>query len=289
MVSKKLGEGGPGKVYEEGSNLQNLAARLVDADASLFEAGLSAITGIATAEQLSFADAVKRCGIKGIALNAKVSAKHGATMKNHGAGGALSADHIAAIHMYTQDCDFYRTLNACLRHRNRETIKPFFPYLRLLLEALRQLPAQARSVFRGVKLDLSAKFKKGDEPVWWSVTSTSTTMEVLTSEQFCGPDGPRTVFVVRTAHARDIAAFSAFASEEELILLPGAQLKVTAVVDMGHGLHLVQMDEVDDPMSLVDLRERYLSAAGRMGSSFSSQDEVDEDLKNLEKLLQGCF
>jgi hypothetical protein len=52
-------------------------------------------------------------------------------------------------------------------------------------------------VYRGVKLDLSTKFKKGDEPVWWSVTSTSTTMEVLQSKEFCGDEGPRTVFVVQ--------------------------------------------------------------------------------------------
>ena len=157
----------------------------------------TAITGIATAEPLPFVEAAKRCGIKGIALNIKCAAKHGATMKNHGDGGSLSADHIAAIHMYTQACDFYRTLNACLRNRDRACITPFFSYLRLLLEALRQLPAQKRTVYRGVKLDLSAKFRKGDEPVWWSVTSTSTTMDVLQSKEFCGQDGPRTVFVVQ--------------------------------------------------------------------------------------------
>ena len=157
--------------------------------------------------------------------------------------------------MYTQACIFYKTLNACLRNRDRDAIKPFFSYLRLLLEALRQLPKQKRTVYRGVKLDLSAKFKKGDEPVWWSVTSTSTTMEVLQSKDFCGQDGPRTVFVVQASHARDIAAFSAFASEEELILLPGAQLQVKAVVPMGGGLHLVQMDEVDEPMSLIEFED----------------------------------
>jgi hypothetical protein len=76
-------------------------------------------------------------------------------MKNHGDGGVLTADHIAAIHMYTQACDFYRTLNACLRARDRTRITPFFSYLRLLLEALRLLPVQKRTVYRGVKLDLN--------------------------------------------------------------------------------------------------------------------------------------
>jgi hypothetical protein len=116
--------------------------------------------------------------------------------------------------MYTQACDFYRTLNACLRNRNRETIKPFFSYLRLLLEALRQLPAQKRTVYRGVKLDLSAKFRKGDEPVWWSVTSTSTTMEVLQSKEFCGTDGPRTVFVVQVLELAIVTSAPAAATSD---------------------------------------------------------------------------
>jgi hypothetical protein len=234
------------------SDIKNLASRLVDIDDSAFDAGQSALSGIFQADVLSFADAVKRCGVKGVAVNAMCAAKHGAKMKNHGAGGALTADHIAAIHMYTQASDFYKSLNLRLRDRDREQAKPFFPYLRLLLEGLRQLPAQKRSVFRGVKLDLSAKCRKGDEPVWWSLTSTSTSMDVLQSKEFCGQDGSRTVFMVQAAHARNIAAFSAFASEEEWILLPGAQLRVKAVVAMGGGLHLVQMDEVGPPLSLVE-------------------------------------
>jgi hypothetical protein len=235
--------------------LKTLASRLVDADASLFVDGISAISGIASAPVLPFADAVKHCGVKGVAVNTICASKHAAKMKNHGAGGDLTADQIAAIHMYTQECDFYRKLNSCLRDRDRARIKPFFPYLRLLLEGLRQLPAQKRSVYRGVKLDLSAKFRKGDEPVWWSITSTSTSMDVLQSKEFCGQDGPRTVFLVQAAHARDIAAFSAFSSEEELILLPGAQLRVKAVVAMGGGLHLVQMDEIDAPLSLLECED----------------------------------
>jgi hypothetical protein len=239
----------------QSSDLQNLASRLVDVDDSAFADGQSALSGIFKAESLSFPDAIKRCGVKGVAVNAMCAAKHGAKMKNHGASGALSADQIAAIHMYTQACDFYRAFNECLRDRDRQQVKPFFPYLRLLLEGLRQLPAQKRAVYRGVKLDLSTKFRKGDQPVWWSVTSTSSSMDVLQSKDFCGQDGPRTVFMVQATHARNIAAFSAFASEEEWILLPGAQLRVKSVVAMGGGLQLVQMDEIGVPMSLIEFEE----------------------------------
>jgi hypothetical protein len=237
------------------SSIKNLASRLVDTDDSVFDDGLSAITGIFGAESLPFAEAAQRCDVKGVRKNVTISVQYAAKMRSHGKGGALTADQIAAIHLYTQACAFYKTLNSCLRNRDRARIKPFFPYLRLLLEGLQQLPAQSRPVCRGVKLDLSAKFRKGDEPVWWSVTSTSSSMDVLQSKEFCGQDGPRTVFVVQTAYARDIAAFSAVASEEELILLPGAQLLVKSVVPMGGGLQLVQMDEVGLPMSLLEFEE----------------------------------
>jgi hypothetical protein len=237
------------------NSLLNMVARVVDTDASVFETGLAAINGIATAEPLSFVDAVKRCGVKNIRSNMAVAAKHGTTMKNHGEGGDLTADQIAAIHMYTQACDFYRSLNSCLRARDRERVKPFLSYLRLLLEGLRQLPAIESFVYRGVKLDLSDKFKKDDEPVWWSVTSTSETIGVLESKDFCGQDGSRTVFMVEAKHARNIAPFSAFKSEKELILLPGAQLRVKSVVALGGGLHMVQMEEIDMPMSLVDFED----------------------------------
>ena len=238
-----------------------MAARIADADvSSMFDFGncvhFGKLVGIAKAEQLPFLEAVTRCGVEGVELNATVAAKHAAQMKNHGEGGALTADHIAAIHMYTQACDFYRSLNACLRDRNRDCIKPFLPYLRLLLEGLRRLPAKSRIVYCGVKLDLSAKFREGDEPVWWSVTSTLTTMGELQSKDFCGlDDEPRTIFAIRAAHARDIAAFSAISSEEEYILLPGAQLKVISLLALGGGRNLVEMHEVDEPMSLAEFED----------------------------------
>ena len=247
-------------------------SRVVDVDASLFQGGIGPITGISTAEQLPFAEAVERCGIGGLTLNVISAQRHGATLKNHGQGGALTADHIAAIHLYTQASVFYRMLNATLRDRDRTFIRPYLPYLRLLLEALRQLPAKTRTVYRGVKLDLSDKFRPGDQPVWWSMSSASSVKDVvLSSKEFCGDSGPRIVFVIKAVHARDIAAFSAFPGEQELILLPGAQLKVTASVSRGGGLHEVEMEETDPPLSLIELEgfideskmdQNYFAASG---------------------------
>ena len=76
-------------------------------------------------------------------------------------GGAdphgLTRDEVAAINLYTQeDCGVYSRLNTALRSSDRQHVKPYFRYLRLLLGGLRKLPAYRGSVWRGVKLDLAA-------------------------------------------------------------------------------------------------------------------------------------
>mmetsp|Transcript_27580 Transcript_27580/g.46697 ORF Transcript_27580/g.46697 Transcript_27580/m.46697 type:complete len:143 (+) Transcript_27580:1259-1687(+) len=88
--------------------------------------------------------------------------------------GKLTIDQIAAIYLYTTGSNFYRKLNAGLRDPDRNKIKAFFPYLRLLLEAFRQLEVMCSknvTVWRGVKLDLRDQYKKGSRIVWWGVSS----------------------------------------------------------------------------------------------------------------------
>jgi len=43
---------------------------------------------------------------------------------------------------YTQESPLYGTLNNCLRAKDRSGLKPFFPFLNLLLHALKKLPKQ---------------------------------------------------------------------------------------------------------------------------------------------------
>jgi len=90
----------------------------------------------------------------------------------------LSQDEIAAIHLYTQETPLYRVLNGCLRNEVRKVLKPFFPYLKLLLRAMYKLPAVKSHVYRGVKMDFSKKFVSGEEYVWWGFSSTTENIEV---------------------------------------------------------------------------------------------------------------
>lgn len=63
-------------------------------------------------------------------------------MEKSGALGVLTRDMAAAIYLYTMDSNFYRQLNKLLRAEDRTALKPFFPYLRLLLTGLRRLPKE---------------------------------------------------------------------------------------------------------------------------------------------------
>lgn len=69
-------------------------------------------------------------------------------------GGAdphgLTCDEASSIHVYTQETEFYRVLNAFLRGTDRSMIEPYKPCARLLLPQLHstrpQLTAASRQV-----------------------------------------------------------------------------------------------------------------------------------------------
>jgi hypothetical protein len=89
----------------------------------------------------------------------------------------LDLEEAAAINLYTQETPVYGILNARLRDDDRDPLKPFFPYLHLLVSGLHKLLAhqgmQPRAVYRGVTLDLTAHFAEDSKKVWWSPSSTS--------------------------------------------------------------------------------------------------------------------
>ena len=128
------------------------------------------------------------------------------------------------------------------------------PYLRLLLTAFYRLKPRQETVFRGVNLgldSLDAKYVEGRRAIWWAVSST--TSRVNRIHAFLGQNA-HTNFTISAKYARNIRRFSAIRNEDELVLLPGAKLRVKSVLSPNvkppsHTVHLVEYDE---PMSLVE-------------------------------------
>ncbi|CAF1456464.1 unnamed protein product [Adineta steineri] len=105
----------------------------------------------------------------------------------------LTDDEVASIILYTMEWEptensFYITLNKTLQAANRKLLKPWFLYLRLIMTSLAKLPSDSNrlTVYRGVKLDLSAQYPKGTTVTWWSFSSCTTSIDVLSNEQFLG-------------------------------------------------------------------------------------------------------
>ncbi|CAF3615832.1 unnamed protein product [Rotaria socialis] len=170
----------------------------------------------------------------------------------------LTVDESATIHLYTMQfqsgVSLYVILNHILRSEQRQDIKPWFPFLKLLMTALYKLPSlPATTIWRGVRdLDLQKKYETGARFAWWGVSSCTTTIDVLTSPRFLGKTGVRTMFAIHCVNGKSIVNHSYYsATEKEIILMPGSFFEVIGQIDAGSNLHIVELKEIDPPMELV--------------------------------------
>ncbi|MBN0042702.1 uracil-DNA glycosylase [Streptomyces actuosus] len=217
---------------------------------------LPPVTGVFDTPLMSFEKAVEPVSrvLKNLSRHIERSARFGrakagetaamGAASDEGAGGeGLSADAIAALYLYTCESAFYREINTVLRSPDREKLVPYLPYLRLLFSAVAALPARMQPLWRGVALDLRSQYPLGRTVTWWGVSSC--TSELNVARAFLGRRGKRTLFEVTPARAVGIRRFSAFTGEEEYILAPGTQLKVTDVKTERGGLCTVRLTELD--------------------------------------------
>ncbi|MFC5143443.1 ADP-ribosyltransferase domain-containing protein [Streptomyces aureoversilis] len=217
--------------------------------ASVKDEGLAlpAITGVFDTPLMEFRDAVAPVAklLSGLDRHVDRSHEFGKGRADEAAGnGALSADAIAALYLYTCESAFYREINKVLRSPDRAGVVPYLPYLRLLFSAVSQLPARTEPLWRGVSLDLRAQYPLGRTVTWWGVSSCTPKLSV--AQAFLGSRGKRTLFEVVPARAVGISRFSAFTGEEEFILSPGTQLKVTGVTTERGGLCTVKLTELEE-------------------------------------------
>jgi len=132
-----------------------------------------------------------------------------------------------------------------MRNRDRKSLTPFFPLLKLMIIGLQKLPPTKKYVYRGANLNLKDKYtkKQGKSEIWWSFGSTTEIISVI--KNFLG-SGDRTMFIISAQTARDINRYSAIPKEKELLLLPGTAFVVNSILDESP-LTIVQLEEKIDP------------------------------------------
>jgi hypothetical protein len=245
----------PGKVNfpaGSGSKQSNpYALRLADMQTINNE---NPIFGVASAPLLSLKDCILYAQknspeLKAIYLDGAVSI---ATEKGQamfaGNEHKLTAEELAAIHLYTQATPFYKLLNAQLRSANRVDLKPYFPYLKLIMGGLAKLPSIPQTVYRGVPENFGDFFKPNLSLIWWSFTSTAAKAEVL--QTFVQGSDTSTMFHINCFKGKDISAYSANTSENEILLAPGSKFLVESKLTLA-GVVVVQMKQILQP-GLVD-------------------------------------
>jgi hypothetical protein len=169
----------------------------------------------------------------------------------------LSIDESASIRLYSMEWDpysecLYFALNTTLRAKDRHKLKPWFRYLRLILSGLSRLPSKTCHIYRGVQVNLSEKYRTGTKPVWWALSSCTTKIDVLQSEAFLGSTKERTLFSINCISGKDIRLHSYYENEYEILLPPACQFIVQGCLNQGHGLNLIQLQEIKPLFPLIE-------------------------------------
>jgi hypothetical protein len=109
---------------------------------------------------------------------------------------------------------------------------------------LAKLPfAPRQSVWRGVTRDLSAEFPVGNEMIWWSFSSCTTSLSVLESDVYLGRIGARTLFSIDAINGKFIRKHSHFDTEDEILLLPGTVLEVQSQLNPAPDLYIIHLKQ----------------------------------------------
>ena len=146
----------------------------------------------------------------------------------------------ASVLLYTSNA-IYTELNRVLREEKRASVKRYFKYLRLFLEALGTLPSKPSTVWRGVSVDLSSTYKVGTKVTWWGVSSTTSDENV--ARVFMRGCGQGTLFTIKAKTACDISCITFYSNEKESLLAPGTELLVLASKKNG-SITEIELEEV---------------------------------------------
>lgn len=172
----------------------------------------------------------------------------------------LSSDQSAAIVLYTMEWESYTSslyyiLNSSLRKKNREKLRPWFLYLKLLFTALSRLPSIRLTIYRSLKMDTQLEYEKyqeGKDVIWWAFSSCSTNKNISQKEHFLTATGTRTLFIIECLNGKDIGAHSYNKNDQEVLLLPATQFQVVRCDRRLDDIHKIYLKEIKPQTVLLE-------------------------------------
>ncbi len=172
----------------------------------------------------------------------------------------LTDAEIAAIRGYTGDAaefgegkEVYRLLNSALRGGRESQVVA--DYARVLGDALGKLPAHEGWTYRGASLpkDVAAGLIEGADFSDRGFLSVSTARH----QAFSGD----VVFHINSRTGRDIAPFSFYANEAEVLFRPGRKFRILKTDERDGVLHVIMDEQLYDPDRLTEADARQSTAA----------------------------
>jgi len=160
----------------------------------------------------------------------------------------LTRDESNSIKLYSlewrpRESSLFYILHKALRSKNRQLLRPWFLFLRLILTALSHLPSNFLTVYRSANMDLTAKYSPGTTIVWWAFSSCMKKSNLLEKKLFLNKTGERTLFIINCYSGKDIHQHSLNESEGEVLLPPARQFNVVSSANKGKGLHIIELNE----------------------------------------------
>jgi hypothetical protein len=154
----------------------------------------------------------------------------------------LTRDESAPIYLYTMPTEFSRRLNSALRDPNRQVLKPWLHFLKLLIAALKKLPSTKAIIWRGVDYDATLEFNNSEVYTYWYISSCSRNLDI--AERFLSKNG--TLFNIDAIHSKDVSMFSANPDEQEVILMPGTRVRAKSrTFNLLQSFFIIHLEEIN--------------------------------------------
>lgn len=201
----------------------------------------------------------------------------------------LTCDQSASIMLCTMrwqplDQCLSFVLNTILRSTDRQKLKPWFLYLKLLLTSLSRLPSIHRIIYRGIQLNVSKQYLKNRTIIWWDFSLCTKSIDQLHSNKYLNKKNVRTIFTIECNSSKDISKHSFDSSTELIVLLPATQVKVIQCFQQKSNLFWIQLKEVKSPFTLLKSVsiDSEVSCASEIPPSWNYKSSIsNEDKRNL--------